>query len=777
MRREFIVIAILSVLLGYMVYDSLRDDPSKIPVLFSAAKKEDVVPITREQLSRVELIRDNYIVVIEKGRNGKFTLKSPISADVDKEVLDGLLSAFEHMEIKKTLRQDTEEIPLIMSEYGLERPPIVWRFTDANQVENTFLVGKETPERDGFYAKWKDREEILVLPKKLYPLLDLNSKALRDKVIFAGLTDGAVKEIVYRGLHFVKGAEGWALVAPLAVACDQKKMDLFIGALRAMRAQDFTHRELKEGPDVRPDDGTNILTVVTGEGKGKDISQEVRFGSDIDGNENTVTVFKDKVGYVIKKDGLRAFPPEARTFVDSRIVPFEKAAIEKITIGDSDKAFSFVQKDGRWSVDGVSRIAVDADKVGALAEALSAPCVVDVLLFSDENAKKTNLMPPEYIVKVNDRVTVALSTREKDAVYFLREDSKNVIGKAASGIRDFLAHELHFYRDKKLLRVDPRAATKVSLSRDGRDIGIERTDGEWAVTSPVKGKIPQGVMLSLLRPFENLRAIEFVTDADAGPAAATYGLDNPFLTIRVTHAGKEEILSVGKQTSGRFYYASLAGVEGVFLLNRKTVKLWDVDLLKQIYLIEEDVNRDTIVDSWTYFDKGRKTKLEIDVNNDGKPDAVSNFIYNADGALVKVETDNNNDGKVDQTTYFTKGVLDREESDADYNGTIESVTYFKDGKQYKTDIDTSGDGKPDMTKYYTFNEKGEVTGADVDQDMDTKIDYREHYEKGKIIKDLAPVNGTIHAAVPAQSPASAIKPASVTLPPKVPKPKSKEIEL
>jgi len=769
MRREFIVIALLGVLLGYLIYDSFRDDPSKVPVLFSAAKKEDAVPISRDQMLRVELLRDNYIVVVEKGRNGKFEVKSPVSTDVDRDVLDRLLAVFEKMEIKKALRQDTEEIPLIMSEYGLDRPPVVWRFTDVNQVENTFLVGKETPERDGFYAKWKDREEILVLPKKVYPALDLSMKSLRDKEIFTGLTDTAVRQVSYGGLRFVKGKDGWAFAAPFALACDQEKMGLFIEALRQLRAQDFVHKDLKGGEEGAPADTRTVLAVVTGDEKGKEVSQQVVFGGDAGGNRQLATVYKNDMGYVIRKDALAAYPPEARAFIDARFVPFEKAAVGKITVGDGETAFSFVKQDGRWSLEGMPAVPVDAAKVGGLAALLTAQNVTDILPFNDENARRFNLMPPEYIVKVNDRVTLALSARDKETVYFLRDDSKNVIGKALPGIQGLLSHDLNYYRERSLLRVDPNTVTKVSLTRGGREIGVERTGGEWKVVSPLQGKIPQGSMLAFLRPFEHVRAVEFAARGGAVPEAG--GLDKPFLVIRVTHDGREDVLSIGAQKSGRFYYASLAGVEGVFLLNRKSVKPWDTDLLKQIYLVEEDANRDTIVDTWTYFDNGRKTKMELDVTNDGKPDVVSNFIYNGDGTLAKIEADNNDDGKTDQTTFFANGVLEKEENDADYNGTVESITYYKGGKQYKSEIDTSGDGKPDIAKYYTFNEKGELTGAGVDQNMDGKIDYREQYEKGKIVQEKPA------AAAPAQNPVPAKSPATVTMPPKVTKPKPKEIEL
>jgi hypothetical protein len=246
--------------------------------------------------------------------------------------------------------------------------------------------------------------------------------------------------------------------------------------------------------------------------------------------------------------------------------------------------------------------------------------------------------------------------------------------------------------------------------------------------------------------------------------------------VKIWHAGKEDALSVGKQKSPLLHYAALRGLDGVFLLNRKTVKQWEVDLLKHVYLVETDSNHDTIVDSWTYFDKGRKTKMEIDVNNDGAPDVVSNFIYNADGSLAKVETDNNEDGKVDQTTYFVNGVLEREESDADYNGVIDSVTHYKNGRQYKSDIDVTGDGKPDVVKYYLFNEKGEVTGADVDRDLDGKTDTRERYEKGKIVKEAVPVppsagGGAVQSPVPEKT-----LPA-ISLPPKTTQQKSKEFEL
>lgn len=736
MKREIIVFTILFALLGYLVYDSVREDESRMPDMMKAPEKGDVTPFSREDIARVELIRDGGIIVLEKERSGKFMLKSPMNDDVDRQVLEGFFSVFEKPDIKKTIHQDVEDVPLMMSEYGLEQPRTAVKFYDKKNKETVFFVGKESKENDGFFARWGDREGVLVLGKGQLPLVDVDAKGLRDKEIFC-VDKRKLGAISYGDTRIMRKNNGWYMTAPLGMQCDDARVESFIQVVNDTRAVDF----LKKGDIAvawkQKGNSSPAIEFIQPEDKGKDLVISIVPDGEVKGHPGLIYLFKDNKCYIVKKDFLKGFSSDFRCFIDMRLLPFDREKVTKIGLSAGGRSFMFEKKDGGWGLAGSPNAKLDFGKVEDLVGRLTA-CADDLIPFSQDKAEKRGLVAPQYIIRVNDKPGIVLGTRVGKEVFFQREDSKNIVGKTSAGILECLSDSAGFFRDTNLLKIAPESVGKFSLARGGKEVVVEKSANEWLVTKPVKGKVAAGAVSRILKPLANLKAAGFVDNVAAD--LSNYGLDKPAVTMKVSHEGKEDVLDIGKEKSAYYYYASIDGVDGVFLLSRKVVKALDVSVLRSVYLVETDSNKDGVVDSWTYFDKGRKTKLELDTNNDGKPDSVSNFIYDKSGNLIKVETDNNNDGKPDQITYFSNKVILKEENDLDHNGVIDSWTYYKDGKPSRSEIDLNGDGKPDVTKYFFYNEKGELSGANVDENMDGKINYIERYEKGKIIREELPEN-------------------------------------
>ncbi len=753
MKRELIVLISLVLLMGVIIYESLREDASRLPVIFKDAIKEDTVPIDRKDIARIEIFRPDGIFVIEKGRNGRFSIKAPIAAKVDSEALDRAFQVFEKMRIVKTYRQDTEEIPLIFSEYGLDKPRCSWRFKNDDADEFTLVVGKDAQQFEGFFARWQHRDDILVLGKEQLAALDVEMKDLQDKEIFEAVSPESVTEVNYGGLRLLRDKNGWRVTVPFEMACRGDAVSRFIEKVGALRAVDFMSAQQVEA--ARKGDGAAIrLELAVSAGKGSaETRQTADLCGDIAGSPDMIRLLKDKNGFVVLRELFAAFPADVMTFAERRVVPFAAADVSKIQIGEGAQAFTFVKEDGGWERAGYPDVPIDGGKVDRLVGALTSDSVKRYMPFNDETTKETRLLPPQYILAVNGSVTIALSAREGGRAFFLRDDSKNVIGETSKEILSVLSKDPDAYREKNILRVDPRNVTGITLARDGKEYVVERTGDGWEMTAPVKGKIAAGAVDKIIRPLSQFRAIDFIGGNDR---KLEFGLAKPALAVTVRHDGRESTLMIGDQKKPYYYYGAVDGVNGIFTVSNKVVKQLQTDLLAYVYLVETDSNRDGKADSWTYFDKGRKTKVEMDIDNDGKADVVNNFVYGPGGELIKIETDNNKDGKADQISCFVNGILDKEESDADYNGAMESVTYFRDGKQEKSEIDLNGDGKPDVVKTYILNSSGEAVGADVDENADGAPDYKERYEKGKIIKEslpaapavAAPAAGAVLPAVP-----------------------------
>ncbi|MFC2149252.1 DUF4340 domain-containing protein [Candidatus Auribacterota bacterium] len=731
MKREIIILTFLSLLTAYIIYDSMKEEPSRMPVLFKEPVKEDAVPFQMTEIKKFELMKNDNIVVVERDKKGKFYIKSPVLCRVDKDALARLFSVFEKMDIKKIIRQEGVELPVFISEYGLDKPSIVYRFFDRKRREKNFIVGNYSKSYDGFFGKWFDRDDILLLSNDVYPYLDLDLKSLRDKDIFQ-IDRKALEEIRYKGMRFVKKDGQWSMVSPISVKCDSSRMKAFIDGLYKLKAEEFLKRELAVESKFRSGGGDSVQLTATDK-KGRRIGQKVVFGKAPAGKDHLVSAFKGKNGYLIKKEFFNAYPAKPVEFVDTRMVPFSGEKIKTVTVGDKESSFTFRRTGAGWVLNGFADIKIDNDKVDALLALLTSPSIEGLYVFTEEKANSYSLLPVQYLVRVNGDITLALGKVVGDEVYFMRDDNKRVIGKADKRITGALSNKISFYADKKMIKTGSENVKRIVLDRGGKEITIELDGDKWYVVKPVRGRIADGAVDGMLRMCANLEAEDIVLNAAAD--SPRFGFSEPLFSLTVYGDAGEEKLTVGKPHSSNSYFAKADGRTGVFILNKAALAACDRDLIKDIYLVEADSNNDKKIDTWTYFDRGVKTKVEMDISDDGAVDVVTNFIYGNGGKLDKVETDNNNDGKADQVTYFSNGKIAKEVSDSDYDGSVDCWTYYKNDKQHKSEVDVNGDGTPDFVKVFILDGSGNVTGATVDEGMDGTADYRERYKDGKVIKE------------------------------------------
>jgi hypothetical protein len=85
--------------------------------------------------------------------------------------------------------------------------------------------------------------------------------------------------------------------------------------------------------------------------------------------------------------------------------------------------------------------------------------------------------------------------------------------------------------------------------------------------------------------------------------------------------------------------------------------------------LEVDLNKNGVIDSWSYMDGTRVDRVELDPNEDGRIDRWEHY---ADGKLSSVGSSTRSDGVEDQWAYQDAGGhLARVETDTDRDGQID----------------------------------------------------------------------------------------------------------
>jgi len=115
-------------------------------------------------------------------------------------------------------------------------------------------------------------------------------------------------------------------------------------------------------------------------------------------------------------------------------------------------------------------------------------------------------------------------------------------------------------------------------------------------------------------------------------------------------------------------------------------------------VVTSDFNRDGKPDGWSYMAGSRVEKQEIDLNFDGKVDAV--YIYGEGGQVVEEVLDTNSDGKMDNWRSYKNGKVVLDKLDSDFDGSIDLWVYVEKGGIYRIERDLDKDGKPDNASVY-----------------------------------------------------------------------------
>lgn len=125
----------------------------------------------------------------------------------------------------------------------------------------------------------------------------------------------------------------------------------------------------------------------------------------------------------------------------------------------------------------------------------------------------------------------------------------------------------------------------------------------------------------------------------------------------------------------------------------------------------------------TQADRSDARRYEYDNNHDGTFD---NFAYYDGDHILRMETDLNFDGRIDDWWYFDRaGVVERQESDTDFDGKPDLFTTFEYGVQRSTDV-RPGDSKIVIRRW--LFKHGVLNEERVDENADGKFDYRRFFD-------------------------------------------------
>jgi hypothetical protein len=151
---------------------------------------------------------------------------------------------------------------------------------------------------------------------------------------------------------------------------------------------------------------------------------------------------------------------------------------------------------------------------------------VAIVTFADKDGK-------EYKLEVGKKAAMSQDT-------YVRIAGRETIHIAARDLAQELKKEVKSYRAKNLVKLSAGDAVRVELEHEGQTYDLSRgEDAEWVINSPVKAYADGEKVRGLVEELNRVRVDEFIEDE---PEALTpYGLDEPFLTMKVTTETRRQL--------------------------------------------------------------------------------------------------------------------------------------------------------------------------------------------------------------------------------------------
>lgn len=237
--KHTIVALILVVAFGSYIYFFERKKPTTDQW---KEKTKKVFDLKSEDIDKISINKaeENIFILCEKRSKYHWQMKSPIEGRADKSEIETILSKIEFLSKERTIKRE-KEAPINYSEYGLKSPRInlsLWKAA----IKYDLLIGDNTVIGDNIYVKRKDVEDVYVVSRSLYEILNKKVEDLRDrKVVYLDKYKVNKIEIKQKDkiIVLVKKDDKWMIEKPKLIEADGDKVDELLSDIANLDTEKF----------------------------------------------------------------------------------------------------------------------------------------------------------------------------------------------------------------------------------------------------------------------------------------------------------------------------------------------------------------------------------------------------------------------------------------------------------------------------------------------------------------------------------------------------------
>jgi len=550
LRTTWVLLALALIVGGAMVWDIKKGKTTEERL----RTRKRLVDVKSEGISRLELVRSNQTVVLEK-QGERWQLRQPINYRASGSVVSSILSDIELAEADRLLTEKDLGSGK-RAEFGLEPPRFRVRLATAKGPV-TLLVGGETPTKEFVYAQVEGAKNVVTVRKNLASRLETSLSELRDHDVLdtpaASISRVEIKSadrLLELSKTAVTNAEPrWAIAKPQPLRADQRKVGDLVNDFTSLRVAEFISDDAKDLHPYQLDEPVREITGYAG-----DKAKTVQFGKAP--TNDATKVFARLKGtdtvFTVSADTAKKFAVQPNDLRDAQILAFEQAAVHSIQIARPSGNIELVRgTNDIWRITAPKELPADDSRISNLLGKLHDLTATQFTSDVTADLAQFGLATPAATITLRDDRTNTLAQllvgqpiAKADLRQVKRADEPFIYGVPASGLDWLPASELAL-RHRLVAEFKTNDVTKITIEKTGKTTTVGKDkDGKWQLVSPAEGVLDLDSLNQMLQSVSRLEAAELIREGFTNPAE--FGLDKPEVKVTFAIGDKNYILQTGK---------------------------------------------------------------------------------------------------------------------------------------------------------------------------------------------------------------------------------------
>ncbi len=519
--------------------------------------------------------REGNAFSLKKSEQGEWYLLSPFEAETDISVVARFLDSITQTQLGDMLSDnEVGAIGRRLSDFGL-RPAKLSLTLQSKEKKYNINFGSHTPSRNEVYARVNELKNVFAVSAEVLNSIPRTPDEFRRHAILSCYPD-EISSIEFRvpGTPYVKlvnEESGWQFIQPFQAMADVNAINKLIAEVASSKAVSF------EWP-VTSSDNQSTLPQQKAENTKIPLDRLVGFGIERDnGLSLTIRTYSGDVEQIV-------FGGVAGTNLIYALVQNESAVVKvdsKLAEYCKNSLTSF--RDMRIfpiaKNDSISSVSIT---VGQLVYVLSQNADHIWQLDAPVVAPADQAFAVELIEKILTLKQIDVNNSNSDNIVSVSVNTSSTNFPSVKVPTEFFGKVESFadLRSKILLQLDIPSIKRISVKNNNDAPTVVSYNQErnlWNLEKSRRGKsavVNQDAVKKLLTTLVRVDAVSVETVAASLDDINRCGLDNPEYTIAVDLQSDDAVrknILIGHIAPGGGRYATIGGMDAVFILSRSTV--------------------------------------------------------------------------------------------------------------------------------------------------------------------------------------------------------------